>query len=170
MKYILFLSLLITYGCSLTLGSKYFEYDEIEHYKSDYEESIIGELYDNQTKSKIDYLKYEVVLGEIPKTVSDTTFLKYLDTFGYTKLKVDSKKFSKIDEVFTEKKHLEVYATACEYVYRDILVFKKKSKIIGIAKICFGCDDSVIVGTNANTEEFGMSGDYAKLKKILEEK
>ena len=148
-------------------GEKYFEYDEIEYYQSETEEDQIGELYDNQEKSKKDSLKMGIILGEIPKSINDTKFIDNLKSFGYTKSKIEENKFNKIDEVFTEKKHSEAYQTACIYIYRDILIFKKKSKIIGIAKICFGCDASVIVGTKSNTEEFGMSGDYEKLKEIL---
>ena len=148
-------------------GEKYFEYDEIEYYKSDIEEDQIGELYDNQKKSKEDSLKMGIILGEIPKSISDTNFINNLESFGYTKSKIEEKKFNKIDEVFIEKKLSEVYETACIYIYRDILIFKKKSKIIGIAKMCFGCDANVIVGTKSNTEEFGMSGDYEKLREIL---
>lgn len=148
-------------------GGKYFDYDEIEYYKSEIEEDQIGELYDNQKKSIKDSLKMGIILGEIPKSISDTNFIDNLETFGYTKGKIEEKKFNEIDEVFTEKKHSEAYETACIYIYRDILIFKKKSKIIGIAKICFGCDANIIVGTKSNTEEFGMSGDYEKLRKIL---
>ncbi|SFN59035.1 hypothetical protein SAMN05444143_1305 [Flavobacterium succinicans] len=148
-------------------GGKYFEYDEIEYYQSEIEEDQIGELYDNQEKSKKDSLKMGIILGEIPKSINDTKFIDNLKSFGYTKSKIEENKFNKIDEVFTEKKHSEAYQTGCIYIYRDILIFKKKSKIIGIAKICFGCDASVIVGTKSNTEEFGMSGDYEKLREIL---
>lgn len=151
-------------------GEKYFEYDEIEYYQNEIEEDQIEELYDNQKKSVKDSLKMGVILGEIPKSITDTNFIDNLKSFGYTKSKIEPKKFNKIDEVFTEKKHSESYATACIYIYRDILIFKRKSKIIGIAKICFGCDANVIVGTKSNTEEFGMSGDYQKLRKILTEK
>lgn len=148
-------------------GGKYFEYDEIEYYKNEIEEDEIGELYDNQKKSEKDSLKMEIILGETPKSISDTNFIDKLKSFGYSKSKIEEQKFNKINEVFTEKKHSEVYATACIYIYRDILIFKKKSKIIGIAKVCFGCDASVIVGTKSNTDEFGMSGDYEKLSTIL---
>ena len=151
-------------------GEKYFEYDEIEYYQNEIEEDQIEELYDNQKKSVKDSLKTGVILGEIPKSITDTNFIDNLKSFGYTKSKIEPKKFDKIDEIFTEKKHSESYATACIYIYRDILIFKRKSKIIGIAKICFGCDANVIVGTKSNTEEFGMSGDYQKLRKILTEK
>jgi len=148
-------------------GEKYFEYDEIEYYKNEIEEDQIGELYDNQKKSVKDSLKMEIILGETPKSISDTNFVDNLKSFGYTKSRIEPKKFNKINEIFTEKKYSESYETACIYIYRDILIFKRKSKIIGIAKICFDCDANVIVGTKSNTEEFGMSGDYEKLRKIL---
>ncbi len=166
MKNIILFIIIIQFSCN-SKGEKYFEYDEIEYYKSEIEEGQIGELYDNQKKSKIDSLKMEVILGETPKSISDTTFINNLESLGYTKSKIEIEKFKSIDDIFMEKKHSELYATACIYVYRDILVFKKKSKVIGIAKICFGCDANVIVGTKSNTEEFGMSGDYEKLRKIL---
>ena len=148
-------------------GEKYFEYDEIEYYKNEIEEDQIGELYDNQKKSVKDSLKMEIILGETPNLISDTNFVDNLKSFGYTKSRIEPKKFNKINEIFTEKKYSESYETACIYIYRDILIFKRKSKIIGIAKICFDCDANVIVGTKSNTEEFGMSGDYEKLRKIL---
>lgn len=189
MKKILLLSLILLLGCNSKnenstqnvhesnkenslkapkiTGDKYFDYDEIEYYKNEIEEDQIDALYDNQKKSLKDSLKMGVVLGETPKNITDINFIQYLNSFGYTKTKINDKLFGKIDEVFTEKKHSEVYATGCIYIYRDILIFKKKAKIIGIAKICFGCEASVIVGTKSNTEEFGMSGDYEKLRKIL---
>jgi hypothetical protein len=151
-------------------GEKYFDYDEIEYYKIEIEEDFIGELYDNQKKSLKDTLKMGIILGQIPKSISDTYFIDYLKSFGYLKSKIEANKFNKIDEIFTEKKHSELYETACIYIYRDILIFKKKSKIIGIAKICFDCDANVIVGTKSNIEAFGMSGDYEKLREILSQK
>ena len=148
-------------------GEKYFEYDEIEYYQNQIEEDQIGELYDNQKKSVKDSLKMQVILGETPNSISDTNFIDNLKSFGYTKSNIEPEKFDKINEIFIEKKHSEMYETACIYIYRDILIFKRKSKIIGIAKMCFDCDASVIVGTKSNTGEFGMSGDYEKLRKVL---
>lgn len=151
-------------------GGKYFDYDEILHYRNDFNEEKIGDLYDNQKKSEKDSFRFGVILGDIPKEINGTDFLKNLGSIGYEKTNIDSKKFKHIDDIFTEKKHDEVMEYACVYVYRDILIFKKKSKIIGIAKICFDCGDSIILGTKSNTEEFGQSGDYEKLEELLKEK
>ena len=104
-------------------GEKYFNYDEIEYYKSEIEEDKIGELYDNQSNSLNDSLKMGIILGEIPKSISDTNFIDNLKSFGYSKSNIKPEKFEKINEIFIEKKHFEVYDTACIYIYRDILIF-----------------------------------------------
>lgn len=158
---------IIVYKKPKITGEKYFNYDEILHYKNDFNEEKIGELYDNQKKSEKDSFRFGVILADIPKEIKGLDFLKKLESIGYEKTNVDSKKFKQIDEIFTEKKHDEVMESACVYVYRDILIFKRKSKVVGIAKICFGCADSIILGTKSNTEEFGQSGDYWKLEKLL---
>jgi hypothetical protein len=167
MKYLLLILIVLCSGCDKQSGGKkYFEYDEILHFKNDVDEALIGDLYNN--KSKLDSLKFGVILDDIPKSIVDTTYLNILQDIGYTKTTIDQKKFKAIDEIFTEKKHPEGTYFSCIYVYRDILVFKRKSKIVGMAKICFDCGGSQIFGTKSNTEEFGQSGDYESLAEILE--
>jgi len=51
--------------------------------------------------------------------------------------------------------------------FRDILVFYKNEKISGITKICFGCNESVLIGTKYNADTFGQCGVYSKLKSFL---
>jgi hypothetical protein len=151
-------------------GMKYFDFDEIIHYKNEIESSETRKLYFGQ-KTKLDSLKYEIIINKkIPKTINDTAFINQLEQIGFLKNTVDKRKFEEINTIFKEKKHKEVYGFACDYIFRDILVFKRKSKTIGIAKICFECNENHIVGTEANIEEFGMDGDYEKLEKILEKK
>ena len=148
-------------------GEKFFEYDAIDYYQTDFDELKIGELYDNKSKSKIDSLKMEIILGKIPNNISDLFFIEKLETVGYKKMIIDKSKFESIDKIFIEKSTLENIATACIYVYRDILIFKKDGKVVGTAKICFDCMSKQIKGTTANTENFGQDGDYEKLEKIL---
>jgi len=151
-------------------GMKYFDFDEIVHYKSEIASSELRKLYFDR-KTKLDSLKYEVITNrEIPKTVKDTAFISKLEEIGFLKSKVNKIKFEEINSIFKEKKHDEISGFACDYIFRDILVFKRKSKTVGIAKICFECQANHIVGTKANIEEFGMDGDYEKLEKILERK
>lgn len=149
------------------MGKNFFDYDAIDYHQTDLDELYIGELYDNKSRSEIDSLKIGIILGSIPESIKDLTFIEKLEEVGYKKAIVDKSKFESIDEIFIEKTTTENIATACIYIYRDILIFKKEGKVVGTAKICFNCFANQIKGTTANTENFGQDGDYGKLTKIL---
>lgn len=149
------------------IGMKFFEYDTIDYYKVDFDEAKIGDLYENQSKSEIDSIKMGIILGDIPNDISDLTFIDKLSNVGYKRSTIEKSKFEHINKIFVEKTTSESSAAACIYVYRDILIFKRRGKIIGTAKICFGCMANQINGTIANAENFGQNGDYEKLEKIL---
>ena len=153
-----------------TLRKKFFVYDEIVHYYNPFEESKMVELMQRQSKSEIDSIKLGLILGDIPKEISDTSFIEKLGMTGFRKSNVDKLKFDEIDKIFIEKEVNETLAMSCEYIFRDILIFKKSNKVIGMVKICFGCMANEIKGTKANTDNFGQGGDYARLFKILHKK
>lgn len=149
------------------IGKNFFEYDAIDYYTNDFDESKIGDLYDNQSKSELDSFKMGIILDDIPESISDLDFIDKLVKVGYKKTQIDKSKFDSIDNIFVEKTTTENIAAACVYVYRDILIFKKDDKVVGTAKICFDCMAHQINGTTANTENFGQEGDYQRLGKIL---
>ncbi len=149
------------------IGKKFFEYDAIEYYTNDFDETKIGDLYDNQSKTEIDSFKTGIILGDIPKSISDLGFIDKLAKVGYKKTIIEKSKFDSIDKLFVEKTTTDNIAVACIYVYRDILIFKKDNKVVGTAKVCFGCMANQINGTTANTENFGQEGDYERLEKLL---
>ena len=152
---------------SKSARKKFFEYDAIDYYSNNFDASKIADLYDNQSKSKTDSLKMGIILGDIPSSISDSAFINELEKIGYKKIVIDKSNFDSIDKIFVEKTTINDGSTACIYVYRDILIFKKDNKVIGTAKICFECMEKQINGTAANTENFGQDGDYEKLKKLL---
>lgn len=165
MRLILFVLILIVFGCSHK-GSPYFRYDEIVLYKSEISSAEVTSLYNN-VKTKDDSIKKGLVSEYIPQNITDTLFLSKIEKLGYKASKINSKDFPAIDNIFMSKSYDDSYTTSCENEFRNILVFKKKNKTIGIAKICFQCSKSYIVGTKENTEQFGMDGDYQKLERIL---
>lgn len=148
-------------------GNIFFDYDEIDFYNINFEEGRAIELIENREKSNIGKLKYEIILGETPENIKDTAFLKHIKEVGFIHTKIETDKFKSINKIFIEKYISDDYAFACAPVYRDILIFKKKGEIIGIAKICFSCQQNIIIGTKANTINFGHNGDYGKLRRIL---
>jgi len=149
-------------------GKKFFDYNEIDYYQIETKEDEITELDQNQDKSKIDKLKYNLVIGEAPESINDLDFLNYIDKVGYLKKKINPSKFENINKIFVEKPEEEMVVAACIPVFRDILVFKKNGKVTGIAKICFDCHQYRLIGTNANTENFGSDNDYSQLGSILD--
>jgi hypothetical protein len=154
-------------GCMT--GEKFFEYDSIDYYSIDIDEGKTGDLYDNQSKSQIDSFRMGIILGDIPKSVSDLIFIDKLEKVGYKKLPIDKSKFESIDRIFVEKTTINNVSTECINVYRDILIFKKDNKVVGTAKVCFSCKANQINGATANTENFGQNGDYIKLEQLLKQ-
>ncbi|WP_370901623.1 hypothetical protein [Chryseobacterium gossypii] len=148
-------------------GKPYFDYDQIDYYHTDIGEDSAMDLFDNQDKSKKNKLKFEVIIGETPKSIKDSGFIKNLNGIGFKRFKIKSNNFKKIDSIFVEKSTNKGISSSCIAIYRDILIFRKQKKIVGIAKIYFECDQNYIVGSSANTENFGQNGDYIKLSQIL---
>jgi hypothetical protein len=146
----------------------YFDFDQVEHYYLNIskDKAYNPDSIDTQTEKQKKKLDLVTNLAS-PKTLSDSSEYKELDKLDFTKSEIPSNKFDAVNDIFCERKHESPQYSACSPIYRDILVFKKNSKIVGLAKICFTCDQHVIVGTGNNTEEFGQSGDYDKLKEIL---
>lgn len=88
----------------------------------------------------------------------------------YQSKELDSKSVEALrSEIFTEKKCDDVILAACEPVYRDIFLLKKRKKPVGVAKICLECGLYYFSKGNFNYECFGMNGEFEQLKKIITE-
>lgn len=142
----------------------YFSFDQVDHYYYDISES---ELFEDENMSTKETARYEFLVEDKLNKLSDTIYIKELIKLKFIKNEVQKTKFEALNQIFCERKHTNSYEFSCIPIYRDILVFKDKNKTIGLAKICFECGQSRIVGTTSNTEEFGQSGDYGKLHKLL---
>lgn len=148
----------------------YFDFDEVEYYHiniSQKEFEILNSKQLNEKTKSEDFILY--VLKENVRTdLHENSFIYSLQN----NLMVQQKEIMKndfiiINEIFCEKNNDLINESACEPIYRDVLVFKKSNKLIGIAKLCFDCNQSSISGTERNTLYFGQSGDYEKLNTLL---
>lgn len=146
----------------------FFDFDELIHFQIEIDENkLLEREEDNLTITE--RLQNDLIIMEKPEALSDTSFISQLEAIGFKKNIVSKKKFDRINNIFSVKQPKESVAYSCIAVFRDILVFKKNSKIVGIAKICFSCDQNRIVGTEMETINFGQDGDYNELHKILNE-
>lgn len=148
----------------------YFDFDEVAYYKTtkDFNE-IIG---DEEVRSLKDVktLKDSVafqLMGKFGEAVPYDVAATYLDSIGFEKKVLPASKNAALMEIFREKFKERTEWTTCEPIYRDIYVFKKNGKVVGMGKLCYECGDSRFFGTSAKTGNFGMDGEYGKLRELV---
>jgi hypothetical protein len=146
----------------------FFNFTQVDHYSIEISELEIWNM-ENTDSGQVNYEFYRILSNPYPANLDDTAFIAKLEPLGYEKKKIPPSKHKQLDSLFSEKKHVDSYYFLCMPEYRDILVFRDNNDIVGIAKICFSCDQSHILGAKADTREFGMSGDFAKLGRLLYE-
>lgn len=161
----------ITFKVEEDLIAKYskktfFDFDEVIHYRIEIDENKLL-IREEDNLSSDEQLQNDLIILDKPEVISDTMFVKNLQEIGFSKTNILENKFEELNELFSLKNPKEHLSNSCIAVYRDILIFKKNNKVIGVAKICFDCDQSQIIGTKINTMNFGQDGDYEKLYKLL---
>ena len=119
-----------------------FDFDEVEYYS--FEGLEIGQILDIHDKKKEDRTENEKLLLDFAFrydiTLSDTSKLDKLKEIGYKKKDFPKSKYQLLKEFFAKDHYLE--ETACEHVYRDILILKTKNQTTHFMKICFSCKDT----------------------------
>ena len=148
----------------------FFDFDEVILYNNPKHEIELFSGLGNSGDHFLDSLKGGVLFGRCPKDMTDLDFVNKLDKIGYSKQEMKKSSFNLLNEVFSEKKVTSGYAMECVSVFRDIFIFKKRGEIVGVSKICFSCEANHIIGTSANTDNFGMDGDYSKLFTLVHPK
>jgi hypothetical protein len=168
--------LLTTIACNQKTGRKtetpdckpYFTFDGVGYYSIAISEDSVFNLEEKESKITDEGRLIELLIEDTPDKLSDTTKFLNIETLGFKKKEIPKNKFDQLDKIFCERKHEEALYATCIAIYRDILIFKRGSKTIGFARLCFDCNDSIIAGTDLNTLEFGQSGDLQKLEAILD--
>ena len=112
-------------------GNPIFDFDEVEYYHSDFNS------FDN------------ILLNKDFNSFNDTINFKDLTKF-YEKINIKKEDYSILKNIFCgTKKVNETYNYECLPVYRDVLIFRKKTKIIGFIKICFSCSHYNLIVNNS---------------------
>lgn len=145
----------------------YFEFDKVDHYSIVIPTDNVWYIQAKENKSVNERKLLDLLEQDTPLTLSDTPILRGIEKLSFVRRLLPDSTLEDMRYIFCERKHAYAEYAPCIPIYRDILVFRKKGQIIGVAKICFECFQSSIIGTDRNTEEFGQSGDFYKLKQIL---
>lgn|GEM_PF-1015956 len=170
-KYLVFL-VMVAFACHNPVSEQrnngsYFDFDKVEYYHFAKTDKELFSPLDNLARSKDFHTLEAILIFDTLTKVSDTAILNEMPSLGFQFRELPDTLHKKINSIFTERSHKELFEAACEAVYRDILIFKKSNRIIGIAKICFSCGQHHIIGTNKNTQFFGQHGEFTKLKNLL---
>ncbi|RZJ84209.1 MAG: hypothetical protein EOO20_21540 [Chryseobacterium sp.] len=157
--------LLIIVSCEKE--NEYFlNFDEVVHYKI--EDSLINSIIHKEKKTEAESITEHFVFDWTDDGPITKKMITSLDHTLYTMYPLDTIHNWKLREIFKEDEIIFENNRTCEPVYRDMLVFKNKGKIIGLAKLCFDCEISDFMGTNADTKNFGGSQEFDRLRKIFE--
>jgi len=166
-RYSIVLLLFLILSCKSKEEKMFFDFDSVEYYSLNKNKE--KEIVENYNK---DFVFEKILYTEFPKELNNEEFLKAINSDGFSRHKILEKDIKSLNEnVFVEKFSPSVfqYEKACIPEYRDILVFRKKNKITGIAKICLSCEQYYLSSSKKNiqTENFGSDGEFESLKNLF---
>lgn len=143
----------------------FFDSDKIDHYYLNFSDDDFTKLIrkDRNTEKETEFIT--LFVHHFPDTIPKENFAKILLKHNYKKSDLTIQQQKDIQNVFSEKDSSPDSYAACAAEYRDIFIFKRKEKTVGIAKICFKCGRFQITGSKLDTNGFGSELD--KLQKIV---
>lgn len=145
----------------------YFEFDAVEHYSIAISDTDLLRMEEKDTKTPVEKRLLEVLIDDQSDSLIDANHLKGLQRLGFTKHELAAGQVDALRSIFCERVYDEFLTTSCSVVWRDILLFKNQGELTGTAKICFECDQSSFNGTSRFTGQFGGSGEFNLLRRVL---
>lgn len=141
------------------------DFDEVEYYSNDTlkDKTIYYDIFKKKKKNDLDELLIKTATSNYPLSLNNTSFLSEIQKIGYKKMNFPKAKNGLLKEYFA-KEH-NTFETACEPIYRDIIVLKKNNRRTHLFKICFSCAKTIKV-TKTKNEGMYLS-DYRHLEKLL---
>jgi hypothetical protein len=153
---------------SYQVDKPFFDFDEAYFYQITEKESE-KYSYNDSITPKIEKIEFYKISHDdsYPKLLDDKWFFEKIEKYYPRKQKIEKNNLKKLSDIFTERKERKTIFGACDPIYRNIFIFKKEGKVVGISKICFGCLEEYTIGTNRNTKNFGSQNEYKKLEKLV---
>ena len=148
----------------------FFDSDKVDHYYLNFSEDDFTKLTSKDPSTKKEKEFWDLYMGYYPDSIPKKGFERILLDHNYKKSNLSIKQEKEIVNVFSTKDSLMNSGYACVAEYRDIFIFKKKEKTVGIAKICFKCGRFQIIGSKLDTNGFGLWSELDKLKSIIRAK
>lgn len=174
MRYIsIFILALLLFSCNenkKAAGNQdqpFFYFDQIEYYHTDITKKDLQTIEMKEEKTRKEQALLQILKGNIPVSIKDTLFIKNMEILGFEKDTIDLRLNSKMAHIFSFREVSKPEVANCSPEFHDILIFRRNNKIIGMAKISFDCLRHQMIGERYNDSNFGQSGEYKELEKIL---
>lgn len=175
MKRILLVVTLISFATACEQNKKaeatgnlpFFTFDQVIHYSVPVSKSELDSIIGKSEKSRKELGLLQIVTGNIPVSTQDSLFISNMDILGFEKQVIDPKKYEALEKLFSKREPTQPIQPSCKTGYTDILVFRKKGKFMGSVKLNFECQRHQMVGQRYNDADFGQSGEYDELKKMI---
>lgn len=154
----------------ITVGKPFFDFDEVIHYQIPITLKAALNLFPERGSGKEMSLLGHLLWDDVSEKYHSDLFKKGIDSIAVYKNKINSKFYQELKtEIFSEKKCDNISMAMCDPIYRDIFIFKKNGKEIGVAKICFECYLYSFSKGIFIYDCFGMNGEFKRLKEIISE-
>ena len=145
----------------------FFKFDRVEHYSVPFTKAALDSIIGKEDKTRKEQGLLQIVTGNIPVSTQDSLFISNMDILGFKKEIIDPKKYPALEKLFSKREPTQPIQPTCKSGYTDILVFRNKEKFMGSVKLNFECQRHQMVGQRYNDADFGQSGEYEALKKLL---
>lgn len=145
----------------------FFDSDKIDHYYLNLSEDNFFKLIKKENKTEKEKELVNIYIHSFPDSIPKEDFEKILLSHNYKKSNLSVKDEKSIENVFSEKDSLKNDDCACIAEYKDVFIFKKNAKTVGIAKICFKNARFQIIGSKIDTEGFGLINELDKLENVV---
>lgn len=146
----------------------HFEFDAVEHFNTDHkrfeteDESIYTKVAQNQQEE----ILLNILISQ-ETSFKDTVLISRLEEVGFNKTKLSVVNVNELKKLFNPKKSKYGETVFCAPIFNDFLVFKKKNKIIGFAKICFSCGKMITVTEDLIERLSAPNENFLEIKKVL---
>jgi hypothetical protein len=146
----------------------FFVFDQVDHYHTAITDAEVKTLYEKPGKKRTDLAMLQIVGGNVPVSGADTVFIRNMDVLGFTEKTLNKSENEKLSVIFSKHDATSPAATPAQPVYRDVLIFRRGGRVVGMAKLDMAAQKSHIIGSRYNTLDFGRAGEFAQLRPLLQ--
>lgn len=169
MRILFYLIFCITFISCQTETKPFLDFDQIDYYSVSISEDEQLNYRLKENKSNVEKNFFEILDGNVPINLKNDSLINTIESTNFFKHIEVNENLNKdfLNCFFTHSNSKSSFITIssiCVHIYRDILIFRKNSKIVGVALVCFSCDAVKYYSQNGYQH---IQVDFQKIEVIL---